>query len=71
MLGNLRSGLSLMGRGIARAAPTVTRDLAGIAAVGSIAYGAWLLHPAAGFIVGGALVLIGVIASSPRQAVAA
>lgn len=43
--------------------PILFRDLAGLAAVGSIAYGSWMLHPAAGFIVGGSLVLAGVILS--------
>ncbi len=43
------------------AALTLLRDAVGIAAVGSIAYGAWLAYQPAGFIVGGALVLAGVI----------
>jgi hypothetical protein len=36
------------------------RDLLGIGAVGSIAYGAWMIYAPAGFIVGGMLVLVGV-----------
>lgn len=38
------------------------RDLVGVAAVGSISYGAWLVYQPAGFIAGGLLVLTGVIA---------
>lgn len=41
----------------------VIRDIAGVGAVASISYGAWLIYQPAGFIVGGALVLTGVIAS--------
>jgi hypothetical protein len=37
------------------------RDLAGVAAVASIAYGAGLVYVPAGFVVGGALVLAGVV----------
>jgi hypothetical protein len=44
------------------------RDLVGIAGAGSVAYGAWLLHPAAGFIVGGALALAGAIAQGRADA---
>lgn len=40
------------------------RDAAGIGAVASISYGAWLIDEPAGFIVGGCLVLVGVIASA-------
>lgn len=42
----------------------IIRDVAGIGAVASISYGAWLIDEPAGFIVGGMLVLSGVIASS-------
>jgi len=38
------------------------RDAIGVVAVGSISYGAWLIYHPAGFIVGGVIVLIGVIA---------
>lgn len=48
----------------ARRIPDVIRDAAGICAVGSISYGAWLIDEPAGFIVGGSLVLVGVIASA-------
>ena len=36
------------------------RDLVGFGAVGSIAYGSWLIYEPAGFIVGGVLVLAGI-----------
>lgn len=39
----------------------VVRDLIGIMAVASMSYGAWLIYEPAGFIVGGALVLSGVV----------
>lgn len=40
---------------------TAMRDGTGLAAVGAIAYGAWLIYPPAGFIVGGLIVLAGII----------
>lgn len=46
---------------IANQAPTLLRDLAGLAAVASITYGTALIYTPAGFIVGGALVLVGVL----------
>lgn len=39
--------------------PTLPRDLAGLAGVGSIAYGCWAIYHPAGFIVGGAFLLAG------------
>lgn len=45
---------------LGRTLPTFLRDLAGLAGVGLVAYGAWLLHPAAGYITGGTLLLVGV-----------
>lgn len=42
----------------------VARDGAGVFAVASISYGAWLVYAPAGFIVGGLLVLAGVLAMS-------
>lgn len=47
-------------RAFGRAVPTIIRDLVGLAAVALIAYGTWLILPAAGFITGGALLLLGV-----------
>ncbi len=50
--------------GAARLLPDLIRDASGIAGAGSIAYGAWLIYPPAGFIAGGGLVLAGVLMSS-------
>lgn len=50
--------------GVARALPDLIRDACGLAGAGAIAYGAWLVYPPAGFIVGGGLVLVGVLMSS-------
>ena len=44
------------------------RDLAGLVAVAAISYGAWLAWPPAGYIVGGALVLAGVLLSARQDA---
>lgn len=49
---------------VGRALPVLFRDVLGSCAVASIAYGAWLLHEAAGFIAGGVLVLAGVMLAS-------
>jgi hypothetical protein len=38
----------------------LVRDVAGLAAIASISYGAWLTFPPAGFIVGGLILLAGV-----------
>ncbi len=56
------------GKKVLRALPALLRDAIGLAAVGAISYGAWLLHPAAGFITGGALVLTGVIITARKPA---
>lgn len=58
------SGLAAFGR----VAPTLLRDLAGLAGAGLVSYGAWLVHPAAGFITGGALLLVGVVLLSAKSA---
>lgn len=52
---------------VAAAMPVVLRDCAGLAGVGLIAYGAWLFHPAAGFITGGALLLTGAVLVSIKR----
>lgn len=44
------------------AAAVILRDVVGLAGAASITYGAWLIHPAAGFIVGGFLALVGALA---------
>jgi hypothetical protein len=48
-------------RAMGAAVPTMIRDLAGLAGASLIAYGTWLIYPPAGFITGGALLLIGAI----------
>ena len=50
------------------AVPGLIRDLVGLAGVASVSYGAWLAWPPAGFIVGGALVLAGVLLSARNDA---
>jgi hypothetical protein len=57
MLNRVSSSLSAA----ARAAPVMLRDAAGIAGVGLIAYGAWLVFPPAGYITGGTLLLTGAL----------
>lgn len=61
MFGRIGAALASFAAASARAFPVVVRDLTGIAAVGLIAYGAWLMAPPAGFIVAGVLLLMGVI----------
>jgi hypothetical protein len=46
----------------------IIRDLIGLAGAASIAYGAWLLLPAAGFIVGGGFALVGAIVIAKASA---
>lgn len=62
MMKRVARALAIVGAGF----PIVLRDVAGLAAVGLIAYGAWLIMPAAGFIVGGALLLAGVVLLSAK-----
>jgi hypothetical protein len=53
------SMFSRLGGSVKAGGPAVLRDVAGLAGAGSIAYGAWLVVPAAGFIVAGALLMVG------------
>ncbi len=55
-------------RRIAAAAPKLLRDLAGLLGVAILSYGAWLAWPPAGYIVGGALMLAGVLLSARQDA---
>lgn len=57
MLKKIGQGLLTLGSYTA----DLVREIVGLAAVASIAYGAWLIAPAAGFIVGGVLVLAGTV----------
>lgn len=61
--------LRRIGHGIGVAAsylPAILRDIVGLAAVGAIAYGAWMIYPPAGVITGGVLVLAGVMLLSAK-----
>jgi hypothetical protein len=51
------AGARRFGGFAARIVPVALRDLAGLAGVGLVAYGAWRVHEAAGFIVGGVLLI--------------
>ncbi len=53
--------LTIALRTIAEAVPGLLRDLAGLSGVGLVAYGAWLVYPPAGFIVGGCLLIFGAL----------
>lgn len=48
-------------RTIAGAVPGLARDLAGLCGVGLVSYGAWMIFPPAGFIVGGSLLIVGAL----------
>ncbi len=48
-------------RAAAMAVPGLVRDLAGLCGVGLVSYGAWLVYPPAGFIVGGGLMIAGAL----------
>lgn len=52
---------------VAAAMPVILRDGVGLIGVGLIAYGAWLVHPAAGYITGGALLLVGAVLVSLKR----
>lgn len=64
MLARIGSALTPVFRGL----PVVVRDLSGLVGVGLIAYGAWLIAPAAGFITAGVLLLAGAILVSLKSA---
>lgn len=53
--------LAVAVRVAAAAVPALLRDLAGLSGVGLVAYGAWLIYPPAGFIVGGSLLILGAL----------
>lgn len=48
-------------RVVAVAMPGLMRDVAGLCGVGLVSYGAWLIYPPAGFIVGGAMLIVGAL----------
>jgi hypothetical protein len=49
---------------LSAAIPSIFRDVLAFAGVALISYGAWMILPAAGFIVAGVLLLAGVILAS-------
>lgn len=53
----IASGLRALGKAL----PALARDAAGLAGATLIAYGAWLVFPAAGYIVGGVLLISGAL----------
>lgn len=57
----MMKGLAVALRWAAGSVPSALRDLAGLAGVGLIAYGAWLVYPPAGFITGGVLLIAGAL----------
>lgn len=59
MLKNVAIGAAAVAGIVGRAIPGLLRELAGIGAVGLIAYGAWLVYPPAGYITAGVLLLAG------------
>ena len=48
-------------RTIAGVVPGLVRDLAGLCGVGLVSYGAWMIYPPAGFVVGGLLLILGAL----------
>jgi hypothetical protein len=50
-----------MGLILSTTLPGLLRDLAGLCGVGFVSYGAWLVYPPAGFIVGGSLMTAGAL----------
>jgi len=53
--------LAVAVRATVAAMPGLLRDLAGLGGVWLVAYGAWLIYPPAGFIVGGSLLILGAL----------
>lgn len=60
----IATGLTAAARGV----PSFLIDVAGLAGVGLISYGAWRIYEPAGFIVGGLLVLAGAIILGAKSA---
>jgi hypothetical protein len=58
----MMKALAVAARRVAAAVPNLLRDLAGLAGIGAIAYGAWMIYPPAGFITGGLLLVVGALA---------
>lgn len=67
MFKGIAGSLGLGAKAFGRALPAVVRDIVGLAGVASIAYGAWLVAPSAGYITGGSLLVLGVILISAKR----
>lgn len=48
--------------------PSLLTDVVGLSGAASVAYGAWLVLPAAGFITGGVLLMVGAVLSNVKPA---
>ena len=59
MLKRVAAGASSAAAALGRLLPDLIREVAGYGGVALLAYGAWMVYPPAGFIVAGALLLIG------------
>lgn len=54
-------------RGFAAAMPVLLRDLVGLAGATLVSYGAWMIFAPAGFITGGALLIVGAALAARTQ----
>lgn len=57
-----------IGNALSRALPSLLTDVVGLSGAASVAYGAWLVLPAAGFITGGVLLMVGAVLSNVKPA---
>lgn len=61
---SMRAALAIAAAAVRASAASNLPDALMIAGAGGIAYGAWLIHEPAGFIVGGALLLVAGVISA-------
>jgi len=52
---------------LANTVPALVRDIAGVAGVALVSYGAWLAWQPAGFMVGGALLIAGALLTASDE----
>jgi hypothetical protein len=57
----ISAALGRLGAAAMRGVPVLLRNAVGLASVGLIGYGSWLIYEPAGFIVGGLMLLTGVL----------
>ena len=67
-MGKLGAVLAATLTRVGQALPALVWNVIGLAGVVGIAYGAWLIYEPAGFIAGGALLLVGAAVLAPRGA---